>query len=75
MPKILGFIPREPIHKLLGKYPTHYLPHPDKKVENFFFTLCRDALSAGAITETDAQQEIDASRLRKDFFKKIQALS
>ncbi len=71
MPKIFGVIPREPIHKLLGKYPTKYLPHPDKKIETFFFSLVRDALKNGAISKEEIEQEIKANRMRKDIFFKI----
>lgn len=68
MQKIFGIIPREPIHKILGKYPTHYKPHPDKKIEKWFFTLVKDALRDGAITRKDIQNGIDTGDLRKDIF-------
>ena len=68
MPKYFGILPREPIHKLLGKYPTHYEPHPDKKVVDFFFTLTKDALQDGAVTTDEIQSAIDEKHVRGDFF-------
>ncbi len=69
MPKIFGIIPREPIHKLLGKYPTHYLSHPDKNIEIFFIRLVKDALDSNVISKQDLQLEVNKNRLRKDIFK------
>jgi hypothetical protein len=66
MPKYFGLIPREPIHKLLGKYETHYQPHPDKGIERFFFDLLKEALGAGAITEAELDNAIMAGDVRKD---------
>jgi len=71
MPKIFGLIPREPIHKLLGKYPTHYQPHPIKEVEQWFFTLVSDALKSGAIKREEIEEEIRLGHVRKDFWNKI----
>jgi hypothetical protein len=66
LPKLFGIIPREPIHKILGKYPTKYLAHPDKKIEAWFLKLVADALKAGAVKRTDIQKEIDLGHVRKD---------
>lgn len=71
MPKIFGIIPREPIHKLLGKYPTHYQPHPDKNIERWFLNLVKDALKAGAVTKEALQKEIDFGHVRKDLLSKV----
>lgn len=71
MPKFFGIIPREPIHKFLGKYPTHYLPHPDKDVEKFFINLVREALEAGTITREDIQTAINEGNVRKDLLALI----
>lgn len=68
MPKYFGFIPREPIHKLIGTYPTHFLPHPDKKVVDFFFTLTKHALEDGAVAESDIRREIQKGNVRTDLF-------
>jgi len=74
MPKIFGIIPREPLHKLLGKYPTKYLPHPSKEIEKFFFTLVSDAMKAGVLTNEKIQIEIDQGHVRKDIFEKIKKI-
>ncbi len=71
MPKIFGIIPREPIHKILGKYPTHYKQHPDKNIEKFFFTLMGDALKAGIFSKSEIETEISHKRMRPDIFTKI----
>lgn len=62
MPKLFGIIPREPIHKLLGKYPTRYQKHPNPQIEKLFFTLLKETLSGGGLTEA----EIDEAIARKD---------
>lgn len=71
--KLFGIIPREPIHKLLGKYPTHYIPHPNKKVVDFFFTLVKDALRDNAITNQEIQDEIDKKNVRPDIFEMLKS--
>ncbi len=71
LPKILGLIPREPIHRLLGKYPMTYQKHPDSKIDDFFFALVRDAFREGAITRSEIEEEIRLGHLRPDFIKKI----
>lgn len=71
MPKIFGLIPREPVHKLLGKYPTHYEPHPNKKIEQFFFKLTREALDAKELSREKIQEEILNGNIREDFFDKL----
>ncbi len=71
MPRFLGIIPRELIHKILGKYNTHYLPHPDKKIIEFFFALLREALKEKVITEDFLHREIKLGHVRKDMFKEL----
>lgn len=68
IPPLFGYIPR-----FWVKQPTHYQPHPDPAVENFFFKLTKDALAAGAVTNEDLQAAIDAHNVRADLFKKISA--
>lgn len=67
--KYFGLIPREPIFKLLGKYPSHYQVHPDKTIETFFFNLAKDALKAGILTDEMVKEEITQGHLRKDFLE------
>lgn len=71
MPKLFGIIPREPIHAIMGKYPTTYQQHPDKKIEDFFIQLSRDALADGAVTRTRVEEEIRAGHVRKDLLELI----
>jgi hypothetical protein len=66
MPKIFGIIPREPIHKLLGKYDTHYQKHPDQRIEDLFISLSKDAYKDGALTKEIIQQEINSKHVRAD---------
>lgn len=68
MPKLFGFVPREPLYKLIGRYPTRYLPHPNPAVVDFFFSLAKNALKDGAITETDILDEMAQGNVRPDFF-------
>lgn len=65
-PKLFGLLPREPLLKLLGKYPGRYQPHPDKKIERFFFTLLKEAINAGAVSETEIKENIAKKYLRQD---------
>lgn len=74
MPKIFGLIPREPIQKLLGKYPTHFLPHPRPDVEHFFLSLVKESMSEGVISREEIQNEIDLGHIRRDLLKKIEEL-
>ncbi len=71
MPKYFGLIAREPIHKILGKYKTHYQPHPDKKIENWFIGLVKNALHDGAITKEQVEHEVTEGHVRKDIFELI----
>lgn len=71
MPKLFGVVPRESIHKLLGKYPTHYQPHPDKEIEKFFLQLTSDALKSSVITKEEIADEVSKKNIRDDIFKLI----
>lgn len=71
MPKYFGLIPREPVHKLLGKYQTRYQPHPDKKIEQLFFDLAREAYAGGAVTKADIEEGIKNGDLRPDLPQKL----
>lgn len=66
-PKILGIFPREPLQRLLGKIPSTYQKHPDAGIERFFFTLVRDALTEGYISQEEIDTEIRKGNVRKDF--------
>jgi hypothetical protein len=71
MSKLFGIIPREPIHKLIGKYPTYYLPHPDKTIEEFFIALAREAYQAGVFSKEEIEKEICAKHVRRDMLNLI----
>lgn len=71
LPKILGIIPREPIHKLLGKYPTHYKQHPDLEIEQLFFKLVSDAMKDNVISREWLETEINNGHVRADLLSKI----
>jgi hypothetical protein len=71
MPKIFGIIPREPIHKLLGKYPTHFEKHPRADVEKFFLALVKESLEAGVISKAEIEEEINQGNVRKDLLEKL----
>lgn len=77
MPKLLGIIPREWIHWALrrNRPPTVRQPHPDKQVERFFFELARDALASGALTKACIEEDIQAGRVRPDFFQCVQRVT
>jgi len=64
------------IKSLMGQSPliameNNYLPNPDLNQEAFIMELIRDALDAGAVSESFLKQEIKNSNLRKDIFSKI----
>lgn len=69
LPKILGIIPREPLHKLIGKYPTHYQPHPDRQIVDLFFGMVKGALQSGAITRKEVEHEMAQGHVRADLFE------
>ena len=64
VPKLFGFIPR-----FWVTHPTHYQTHPDKQIEKFFFILTQEALTAGAITNTEIDSAITAGDIRPDIRK------
>lgn len=68
LPKYFGIIPREPILRLFGKYPSRYQPHPDKNIEKFFFALLKEAIAAGALSREELKTSILEGNIRKDAF-------
>ncbi len=77
MPKLFGIIPREWIHRMLGRNPapTVRQPHPDIQVERFFFQLAKDALDAQALSKEFLDSEIAENRIRPDFYARMNALT
>lgn len=60
-PKLFGFIPR-----FWVQMPTNYLPHPDKKIEQIFIELLKEAIAAGAVTKEDIVRARDQHEVRGD---------
>lgn len=57
VPKLFGMIPRFWVHQ-----PTHYQKHPNPEIEKLFFTLLKETIEGGGVTEA----EIDEAIARKD---------
>ncbi len=64
--KLFGIIPREPILKLMGKYPSTYQKHPNPRIEKLFFDLAKAALKDGAFSKEDIKKELSLGHVRKD---------
>jgi hypothetical protein len=73
MPKYFGLIPREQIHRILGKMPTRYMPHPNKEIEKLFFDIASRAYENEALTDEIIVSEIEKKHIRPDFLKKMSA--
>jgi hypothetical protein len=75
MPKLFGFISREWLHKLRGKYPTHYTAHPNKEIETFFFGLVREMYDQSVLTKEQIDHEIQEKNIRRDSFEVMMNVS
>ncbi|MEN9614156.1 MAG: hypothetical protein RLZZ347_463 [Candidatus Parcubacteria bacterium] len=71
LPKIFGVFPREPLYRLLGRYPNTYQPHPNKHIEKLFLDLVKEALHAKVITEAYLKSEVAKKHIRQDIFNYI----
>jgi hypothetical protein len=69
--RYLGLIPKIPVLRLMGKWPSTYQPHPDKRVEQMFFNLLKEALTNHIVSKGELEEEVKNNRLRKDIFQKI----
>lgn len=69
--RIFGIIPRNLILKIRGKYPSHYQEHPQNNIKTFFFTLVKEALESGFISNADIESEIKKKNIRPDFMNQI----
>jgi len=45
-----------------------YLPHPDKNIEKFFYTLLKETIDSGIISTKELKREIKAKNIRPDSF-------
>lgn len=73
--KKFGIIPREWLYRATGRYATHYQSHPDKRIETFFFSLLGEALTAGALTRAEIEEEMALGHVRPDLLSKVDAIS
>jgi hypothetical protein len=55
------------------KFAGNYGPHPDPAQERFFFSLVRECLELGELTEDGLREEIDKGHLRKDALELVGA--
>lgn len=64
---LLGLIPREWVHKLLGRgNPKIHEEHPDEQVTQFFFSNLKESLESGSIKAEEINQAIDSDQIRPD---------
>ncbi len=75
LPKLFGFIPREPLYRLMGKMPTTYQAHPDQNIQRWFCRLVKDALHDRAITQTFVESEISKRHVRPDLLEFVETLT
>lgn len=61
--------PKPWVLRLLGRWPTHYQPHPNKNIEQFFLNLVKDALTKNTITTKMIEKEIASKNVRPDLLK------
>lgn len=64
VPKLFGVIPR-----FWVQHPKTYQPHPDKNIQNLFFTLLTEALAAGAVTRHEIDEAIATQNIRGDIYE------
>jgi len=69
--KYIGIIPKIWALKLRGKWPSVYQKHPDRKIENLFFSLAKNAYLAGSITKSDIEKDIETKDVRPDILQHI----
>lgn len=69
--KYLNLVPKKVILKILGKYPSRYIRHPNPEIEKLFFKLANQAIKEGYLSEEEINQAIQARIVRRDFFKFI----
>ena len=62
--------------KLFGTYGLlgHYQPHPDPNQERFFFTLLKECLEQGIVTEALLKKHMQANYVRHDAFDVVRQL-
>jgi hypothetical protein len=58
-----------------SRSPLIHQPHPDPRQEQLFFTLLKECLDAGVITQASLRRAMRRNYLRKDTFALVDALS
>ena len=66
-------IPREPLLKLRGKWPTQYQKHPNPEIETLFFKLAQAAYHDGAVSESEIRAALGKD-IRVDFLEMLNSL-
>ena len=68
MSRGLGDVYKRQRRALFGDYrfAGTYAPHPDPAQEKLFFSLVRECLENGVITEARLREEIEQGHLRRD---------
>jgi hypothetical protein len=69
--KYFGLIPKIWVLRLRGKWPSSYQKHPDKNIENLFFSLAKKAYLAGSLTKADIEKDIQSKDVRADMLQYI----
>ena len=72
IPPIMGFLPRAPIYKLLGRDLTIGRNHPNKEITKLFLSLFSECVSRNIISHDDINKNIDIGYLRTDIYELIQ---
>lgn len=73
---LYGVIPQSlvrRVRRLLGSDDV-YRPHPDPQIERFFFTLVRECLDAGKLSEDRLRQEMAQGHVRADALEVLDRL-
>jgi hypothetical protein len=62
--------------KVFGEYGLlgTYQPHPDTRQESFFFSLLKECLEKGVISEATVKEEMANNHVRHDALELVQAM-
>ena len=59
-------------HRLFRKPPETYQPHPDPNQERFFFSLLRECVDKGIVSEALLREEMGRNHVRHDAFQLLE---
>lgn len=73
---LFGIVPQSLVRgvRRVLKHDAVYQPHPDPQQENLFFTLLRECIEAGAISEAQLRSEIAQRHVRPDVLEVLRQL-